>query len=405
MFVVTAASLLLLVFTGYGEAGRVYAQLRLARIAELGQVLQQAMETFAQTGLPIRQFTGFASQSRTLAEVDPAITLVAVIDGAGQAAFIEPPTAKVASEPSSGAAEGAAGSATTLAGDRYRLMLPVRDKFGVAATLLIEVDRAAVGRPVVAAFRPLLILMLAAALVFLIVQLIAVDRVGAKARAAPSAAFVVAFVVVAAGLMVVIFGLYAAGVRGKTEALAQSIGERLSAATEFGLSLNSFSGLDEALAAYRRIDPDLTWVAVIADGTVALHTDPARIGKPYLAEPGVYEFSVPLRGPASAGLRVAAAVPVAVVLRAVWSSSRNFLALFVACGLIALIFMPAGRAIAERGARRRQPAIAEAEGGEAAQRLAILKAAYFLGVFVDAVSLSFLPQWSTAAARAEGLSP
>jgi hypothetical protein len=165
--------------------------------------------------------------------------------------------------------------------------------------------------------------------VFLIVQLITVDRVGAKARAAPSAAFVVTFVVVAAGLMVVIFGLYAAGVRGKTEALAQSIGERLSAATEFGLSLKSFSGLDEALATYRRIDPDLTWVAVIADGTVALHTDPARIGKPYLAESGVYEFSVPLRGPAASGLRVAAAVPVAVVLRAVWSSSRNFLALFV----------------------------------------------------------------------------
>jgi len=88
MFVVTAASLLLLVFTGYGEAGRVYAQLRLARIAELGQVLQQAMETFAQTGLPIRQFTGFGSQSRTLAEVDPAITLVAVIDGGGQVAFV-----------------------------------------------------------------------------------------------------------------------------------------------------------------------------------------------------------------------------------------------------------------------------------------------------------------------------
>ena len=68
----------------------------------------------------------------------------------------------------------------------------------------------------VAAFRPLLILMLGATLVFLIVQLITVDRVGAKAKAVPSAAFVVAFVVVAAGLMVVIFGLYAAGVRGKT---------------------------------------------------------------------------------------------------------------------------------------------------------------------------------------------
>src|SRR5262249_17397029 len=81
------------------------------RAVELGQVLQQAMEPFAQTGLPIRQFTGFQSQSRTLAEVDSAITLVAVIDGGGQVAFVEPPTAKVASEPSSGAPDSAAGTA------------------------------------------------------------------------------------------------------------------------------------------------------------------------------------------------------------------------------------------------------------------------------------------------------
>jgi MFS family permease len=407
LFIVTAASLLFLAFTGYGEAGRVYAQLRLTRIAELGQVLEQAMDTFAQTGLPIRQFTGFASQSRTLAEVDPAIAVVAVIDGADQIAFVDPPAARATLEPLSGPAQQEAGSATNSAGDRFRLTLPVRDKFGVAATILIEVDRAAVGRPVVAAFGPLLALTLAAALAFLAVQLVTVDRAGAKAKAAPSAAFVVAFAIVACGLMVVIFQLYAAGVRGKTEALAQSIGERLSAATEFGIALSSFSGLDVALAAYRRIDPDLSWVAVIANGTVVLHTDTARVGKPYAPERGVYEFSVPLRGPAAAGLRVAAAVPVAVVLRAVWSSSRNFLALFVACGLIALIFLPAGRAIAERGAKRRLGPMADGDDvvGEATHRLAILKAAYFLGVFVDAVSLSFLPQWSTAAARAAGLSP
>ena len=143
---------------------------------------------------------------------------------------------------------------------------------------------------------------------------------------------------------------------------------------------------------------------MIADGTVALHTDPARIGKPYLAEPGRLRVRRAAARPGRGRPAVAAAVPVAVVLRAVWSSSRNFLALFVACGLIALIFMPAGRAIAERGAQRRRTALAEADRGEAAHRLAILKAAYFLGVFVDAVSLSFLPQWSTAAARAEGLS-
>jgi MFS family permease len=405
MVVVTVASVVLLVYAGYGETLRVYSQLRLERIAALGEVLQQTMETFTQTGLPVRQFTGFEGQARALADVDKAVVGVRVIDTAGRVIFSRPATAvpPVVAEPTSFRLPQAGGQVSQSA-TLLRLSIPVRDKFAVAASIVIDVDKAAVRQRVDAAFRLPLWLSLAAAVVFLLVELATADRPGRLARAAPSAVFVAAFLILSASLTVAMFNIYSAGVRGKTEALAQSIAHRLSTATELGLHLDSFSGLDEAFQVYRKIDPDIRWVALIRGGKVVLHTEPNRVGRPYTVERDVYEFAVPLVGAAD-DLRIAVALPIAVVFEATWRGGKNFVALFVACGLIALIFLPASRALASRG--RAQPA---AGSGEAAavddptRLLAVLKAAYFLGVFVDALSLSFLPQWATKAAAAAGLS-
>ena len=92
MVVVTVARLALLVYTGFGEGLRAYTQLRLERIAALSQVLQQTMETFTQTGLPVRQFTGFESQAEALAGVDRAVVAIRILDGGGRPVFRFPAT-------------------------------------------------------------------------------------------------------------------------------------------------------------------------------------------------------------------------------------------------------------------------------------------------------------------------
>jgi MFS family permease len=401
---VTIASLTLLIYAGYGECLRVYTQLRLERIAALGQVLQQTMETFTQTGLPVRQFTGFEGQARALAEVDGAVTAIRVVDAAGKTIFSRP--ASAASEaPAAGATDlHIPGASVGQAGDRLSLTLPVHDKFSTTAAIVLDIDRAEIRRRVEAPFRPVLWLGLGAAIVFLFAELATAGRVGRLARAAPSVVFVAAFLIVSAGLTVALLNIYSAGVRGKTEALAQSIAQRLSAATELGLQLDSFSGLDDAFQVYRKIDSDIRWVALIDGDKIALHSEPGRIGQPYAVEPDVYEFAVPLAGVSN--LRIAVALPVAVVLQATWRSAKNFLALFVACGLIALIFLPASRALTVRGRvgeRTRPAALPEGSAAESDRLIAVLKATYFLGVFVDAASMPFLPQWSTTAAVTAGL--
>ncbi|MFO1056023.1 MAG: MFS transporter [Dongiaceae bacterium] len=393
----TLASLALLLYAGYGEGRRVYVQLRLERIAALGEVLASSMETFTQTGLPVRQFAGFEAQAAALNAAGPSILAVRVLDPAGRTVFEQPagaatpaaghPARYALSEP---------GSEVWQAGDRLRVLLPVRDKMAVAATIAIDVDEAALVRPVAAALWPALLVAAAGGLLFLLVELGAAGRSGRFARLAPSLVFAGAFIAVAGTVTAGLFGLYDEGVRGKTAALAQSIAHRLSAATEIGIDFSSFSELGEAFAVYRRIDPDIRRVTLVDDGKVLVDSAAAAAGRPYRPDADVYEFSVPLAERADLGIAVA--LPKAVVLRAMWRNGKNFLALFLACGLVGYMLLPASRALAARPAGADPAAAAE-------RRLAIVKAAYFLGVFVDAIGLSFLPQWATTAATAAGLSP
>src|SRR5262249_26813795 len=160
--------------------------------------------------------------------------------------------------------------------------------------------------------------------------------------------------------------VYSDGVRGKIAALAQSIAHRLSAATELGLDLSVFTQLDGAVQVYRRIDPDIRWVALVQQEKIVLDTEPDRLGQPYAAESDVYEFTQALAG--AADIKIAVALPPKVVLGAIWRSGKNFLALFIACGLVALIFLPASRAMAPR----RQAAGAPAEAGEPSRALPVV---------------------------------
>src|SRR5687767_15959682 len=61
MFVVTALSLLLLVYVGVGEGKRTYEQLEIEKLTSQGRNLQTSIENNLRAGLPLKQFAGFAS--------------------------------------------------------------------------------------------------------------------------------------------------------------------------------------------------------------------------------------------------------------------------------------------------------------------------------------------------------
>jgi hypothetical protein len=59
MFIVTAASLMLLLYVGYGDSKRTYEQIHIEKITTNGQLVQNSIEKFLRDGLPLRQYAGF----------------------------------------------------------------------------------------------------------------------------------------------------------------------------------------------------------------------------------------------------------------------------------------------------------------------------------------------------------
>src|SRR3546814_15229566 len=87
--VLSGLSLLLFAYVGYGEATRVYVQIRLERLEQLGGTPRASVDQFAQSGLPLDQFGGFERRGRQLRAVDPAIPGTSLVAVPGAPPFCE----------------------------------------------------------------------------------------------------------------------------------------------------------------------------------------------------------------------------------------------------------------------------------------------------------------------------
>src|SRR5512146_3104594 len=86
MFIVTALSLFLLVYVGYGEARRTYEEFHLEKITAQGRFVQSTMETYLRAGLPLKQYVGFNSLARPILESEDLDALI-VYDQGGRQIF------------------------------------------------------------------------------------------------------------------------------------------------------------------------------------------------------------------------------------------------------------------------------------------------------------------------------
>src|SRR5690606_29815277 len=126
------------------------------------------------------------------------------------------------------------------------------------------------------------------------------------------------------------------------------------------------------------------------------HTDHAATGRKWTRPPGTFEYRVAIGRNLSGGeIGVAVVLPTDIVWNAVLRSAKNFAALFLASGLMAGLFLQLGRSLR----RDRSGAVVDTDG---AASLAIVKPAFFLGVFAESLAAGFLPQVLRQAAVASG---
>lgn len=394
MLAVASLSVLLLLYVGYGEGKHATIAFQAAKLVAQGQVIQDDVEEYLRSGQPLGDFAGFRSLAQPLIDSDPTLASLVIRSQSGAHLFEAGAVGDEEQLPS--LPQSPVDHLDQVDEDHLHVVLPLRNKFETSGSLVVSMEIPAVTGSLDASFRSLLpwcaLLCLALG-----------GFAAAIAHWEPTrrvrwhrGLFAGAFLVVSVAEVLILVDLYSDGARAKARAMADSLDARLNEIVDLGLSMDDFSGISEAMADYRKLNPDIGAVAVVEAGTAILHSDPAAQGRTWVSDRSTFEFTSPLHSYKHNGRYqvVMVTIPSDVVYWAVVRNVKNFTALFVATGLIALIFLKLAGARSNGG-----------DVGSLAEqrRLEAIGPVLFVGVFVDNLSAPFLPQLVSNSAQAAGM--
>lgn len=388
LFVVGALAVAVLLFVGRGEAQRTYGKFQLERLRTQAEVVRTAMEPLLNAGLPLGQFGGFETLAKRVLESDPSLVAVAVFDVTGKQVYAAGPV-KAALLPATTDRSGAADGIELRRGNGYRQATArLATRFGDLGTIAVTMPEQAIVGAVETRFAALPYLAAGACLVFALGAALLWRRGGRAGELAAPAGFTILFMVMSAAVGGAMLRLYEAGATAKTQALAASLAQRLQPFVAMGLETEDFSGLDRTFANYRKLNPDISALSLVAGGRVVIDMDSASIGQPW-RDPGGYVYQTNLAPAGAPEVRLAVAIPRDVVWNQVLRSAKDFAALFIAAILLARLLLGLADTLG-----RAAPA------SPSARALGLLRPAFLVAVLAENLIVSFLPQHlSKVAAR------
>ncbi|MCB1741900.1 MAG: MFS transporter [Gammaproteobacteria bacterium] len=434
IILIMVLSLVLLTYVGLGEAQRRYLPFQLAKLSTQAEIVQNAFDQHLKAGLALKQFAGFNSTAEAILRADPTIENIRVTDARGRVVFSAfneglQGLARAQSANANGATgNGSTGSGSTGSGgssiegrqytrlssedaslqsvlieesaQTYKVVQVLDSRFGVMGQVHIEARKDRLTSFLHGQFKTVFYLLAGLSIGYALFVALTRSVPGKQRRRQTllQIGFIGCFLAMSVTICVVVFNVYEHGAKSSTRALADVMSQRLQSVLELGVQLDSLTGISDAMSEYKQGNPDVDAIALISDGVCIAHTDPARIGERYSTPSGSLEYVNWLSRAAedvAPQLRVAVTIPRDVVMNAVLASAKNFIVLFVACLLCALIFLNAGRAlmgVADQGSKEVDDAVQADDDSRFRIGLSLVQPAYFMIVFVSAMSISFLPQ-------------
>jgi len=402
MFVVAAASLLLLIYIGHGEAQRNYLKFVLDSVTAQGRIVQTSMEGYLRAGLPLRQYVGFATLASAISDSDDAISRMFVVD-LDQRAVFESRGPSNASRVSNSSASASAtrhdGAEVRRNNGIYQVVLPLRSKFETVGSLVIEVPRDYVSTRVQKRFHRLGLVAVALSLLFSFA--VSFKRAARRLKRPWLAiSYGSTFIAMSGFVVATLIALYSEGVQTKTKALAHSLAQRLSDIVAFNLKTDALEGLDHVFLEYKRLNPDISAAALTVNGVIQIHTNSGLAGRARARGGATYEYIVDLSRPQISAnkVEVVVAVPSAVVYDQVLRTIKNFAVLFVASAVLAWLIMQLAGTLRFI---QNEPSTALAPGAERHDSsLELVKPIFFIAVFLEHLAYPFLPQFVLETLRA-----
>jgi len=296
----------------------------------------------------------------------------------------------------------------TLNVDGYTyVLLPLRSRFEISGTLMVATSDAIAAKPVRDAFAPLTSIALCLAGIFALLVVASRTRLGYAWNTWLHVAYAGIFLSMSGTVIWTLIALYSDGAQDKARVLADMLARRIGEIVQYQLSFQNFVGIDTAFADYRKLNPDIAAVALVVDGQAQIHTDAIKMGRPWSRDPGAYAYVNEIgRAADGQSIGIAVEVPREIVYRQVARSVKNFAAMFIASAFLAGLFLQVAASL--QGLRR--PSQGESQPNEERRlvrehaALSAVKPLFFVAVFLEHLTYSFLPQYMQQLAASAGLS-
>ena len=406
MFVVTGLSLLLLVYVGFGEAKRTYEEFDIEKLVAQGSIAQNSIENYLRAGLPLKQYVGFTTLAEPIVE-NADIDALTVYDLAGRQLFSVTDKSKPKlPDPPAIIKQIKDKTEVDSTGGHFQVVLPLRTRFETVGSVVVVSPKSVVGRRLDATFRPLVFLLVGLSAVFAVFVSLAAPYLARTRGPWLQVAYGFTFLGMAAFVIGSLINLYSDGIQGKAKETAFTLSQRLSDVVEFNLRIRDFENLDKMFAEYRRLNPEIKEAALIVDDVILVDTDASKVGKSWTSDPKAYQYTVDLTRPDQPRqVHVAVAVPGELVYHQVERSIRNFAALFVASCFFAGLFLQVAAAMQRLRQEPAPPSDTRLDSRVREQSaLAVVKPIFFLAVFIESLTYSFLPRFMQDVAASSGVS-
>jgi MFS family permease len=402
MFVVASLSFMLLLYVGFGDGKRNYEAVQLEKLTAHGLFLQSSIEKFLRDGLPLKQYVGFSAVAAPIVESSD-VDAVTVYDQTGKKLFIAVDKSKPALPPPPPSVKNPADSIKIEVGDtHYQVVLPLRTRFETAGSVVVDSPKRLVTERMRESFLPLVFVLGALAIAFAVLVVLAKPYFARSQKPWLHIAYSVAFLIMAVVVIGTLIGLYFQAIEGKAKASAFTLSQRLNDIVEFKLNAKDFDGLDRAFAEYKKLNTEVNEAALLVDNVSEVSTDAQERGKPWVEDTGKLEYRVDLSPAGQPGYTsLAVTVLKSVVFARVARSVKNFAALFIASAFLAGLFLQIAGTMQQSRASH-APEVDKAAASQAG--LLVIKPIYFLAVFLDALTYSFLPKFMQETATASGVS-
>ncbi len=390
---ISVLTLLLLVYTGYGETLLTYKRLEQEQVRAQAGLVRSTIDNTLQSGIPLSDIAGIDRLVQSTLMSLPGVNAVTVMDVSGRQIY--PRSIGEISLNISNMLPIEAGTdiddAMTEDEQVISFSLPLVSRLETEGFLQVELSKSYIEETVQQIFSPLFVIaMVLAALALPASWLLARSPLSRFWQ--EQGWFTLSFSLMSLVLVMVLAGLYIQSASHRVEQVNDSLVARLSVADSHGIPLSMLSGINDLLQEYKLLNPELDSLTLSRDSQVQYSSDSALLyGQ---QEQDFYQLSDDSIL-ANSGLKLTTTMPFSQVVLQVLRAGKNFAILYLATLLLSLLF----NRLAQQPTRKQ----AELTGKTAGRVLEILRPLFFIAVFMESLHTALLPRLLNETASYTGL--